>query len=134
MRNSTEWTAQAKYDEGLRHFDNGDNAHAKFYFIGAATRLGVDRDYARTLSATDLKTLIETNQQREGSMRNPWADRWEAASYSASRLDARMMRHEAQEARAYPSRTDAAGTAYFFRPGVGGWWSADGQLWKDGAR
>ena len=59
---------------------------------------------------------------------NPYADRWDSMSYDSD--DGAMMRHESEEAQAYPTRTDAKGTDYFYRPGVGGWWSASGQLWK----
>ena len=61
-------------------------------------------------------------------MSNPYADRWTDMSYDSD--DGRMMREEARQANEYPTRIDDNGTEYFYRPGVGGWWSADGQLWK----
>ncbi len=61
---------------------------------------------------------------------NPWADAWENRVCSVAPNDRQAIVDEANEARGYPYREDAAGTRYWYRPGVGGWWSADGNLFK----
>ena len=63
--------------------------------------------------------------------RNTWADRWEDMAFgTGDPAETAMMRQEAEQAREYGTRTDSEGTVYFYRPGVGGWWSADRKLWK----
>jgi ribosomal protein L37AE/L43A len=65
--------------------------------------------------------------------RNPWADRWEheIGGQTKDAYERAMIRVEANEARAYPTRTcQVCGKDSFYRPGVGGWWCADRHLWK----
>ena len=76
-----------------------------------------------------MQTKRALRGRNEMTTTNPGADARENIVCNVPPGDRQAIVDEANDARRYGYREDDGGKRYWYRPGVGGWWSADRKLW-----